>query len=160
MTTLVVSSSVTEYVFDPPEDTLWATPTTITLAAQHGGYLRKYVPGLALEALHDGCVITNIKVEFTASYSGSPLTAPSAKAQFPVGVAGNVQINNHITPSSLLYSANGGAGLAPSVVRAGFMYSNCFNNDTFYNVGVNMSLPIITITYIDNGLPSMLQFSL
>lgn len=160
MTTLVLPSSVTEYVFAPPEDVSWTTPTTITLAAQHGGKIRKYVPGAALDVLHDGCEITNIKIEFTASYSGSVWPAPSASAAFPSGVGGAPQINSSLSTSSLHYSANGGAGLAPSVVRAAYMHSNCFNNDTFYNVGVNMSLPIITITYIDNGLPSMLQFSL
>lgn len=160
MTTLVVSSDVTEYVFAPPQDTVWATPTTITLAAGHGSYMRKYVPGSALDALHDGCEITNILVQFTASHSGGVYTTPTAFVQFPVGVIGAVGLTTPLSTSSVLYSANGGAGLAPSVVRAAFMYSDCYNRDDFYSVGVNMSLPIITITYIDNGLPSMLQFSL
>ena len=163
MTTLVVAGSVTEYVADyvAGYDTSWTTNTSVTLAAGHGGFIRKYIPGAALDALHDGCEITNIRVEFTASYSGGVYVTPSAFAYFPYGVLGGVQIVDvALTTSPSIYAANGGAGLAPSVVRAAYMYSSCLNRDDFYSVGVSMSNPLITITYIDNGLPSMMQFSL
>ena len=156
MTTAVYSpSSVSSYANASSYDTAWTTPTTVTLAPGHGGYIRYFVVGAALDAVHDGCTITDIKVEFTASQSVG-LCDTFAYASF----AGIAASKRPLTSSSVNYSATGGSGTLPSVVRGATLASSAMNFDSFYDTVVNISTPIVTITYTDNGIPYMLQFSL
>jgi hypothetical protein len=156
MTTAVWSpSGVTSYDNSGAYDTAWSSATTVSIAAGHGGEIREFNSGTALEAVHDGCVVADIKVEFTGS-KVSFATDVFAYAEF----AGISVLTYALAASSTNYSANGGAGTLPSVVRAALLYSSCRNDDASYSASVNMSLPIVTVTYTDNGIPYMLQFSL
>lgn len=154
MTTIVWSPpSVSAYVCDTG-DASWSSPTNITLGPNQSSCGRNFSPGSALDALHDGCIVSNIRVEFTASKSGFGVNVSAGASFMGVGPG-----TTNLTNSSTLYLADGGAGALPSAIRAGTMASSCRTFDD-YSETVGMSIPIVTITYIDNGLPSMMQFSL
>ena len=156
MTTAVWSpSSVSSYSNAGAYDTAWTSAQQVTIDPGHGGYHRNFVVGSALDALHDGCTINSIKVEFTASQSVG-LCDTFAYASF----AGITASKRPLTSSSVNYSATGGSGTLPSVVRGATLESSAMNFDTYYDTVVNISTPIVTITYTDNGIPYMLQFSL
>jgi hypothetical protein len=136
-------------------DATWTSDTTVSLAAYQSACIREFDSGTVLDAVHDGCVVDNIKVEWTGAKS-SFATAIYAYAEF----AGVAAYTDTLAPTMTNYSANGGAGTLPSVVRAALLYSSCRNDDSSDSALVNMSLPIVTVTYTDNGIPYMLQFSL
>ena len=154
MTTTTIGTGVSSYAVEGPYDTAWSG-TAVSLAPGHGGQTRYYTIGSALNAIHDGCTVDDIKIEFVAS-KGSAFGPVTAYATF-AGITLSVP---SVSASSTAYSANGGAGTLPSVVRAGVMSSSCLSEETFYTMAVNMSLPTITVTYTDNGIPYMMQFSL
>lgn len=129
--------------------------TDIVLSQNLGGYVRQYSPGAALNAVHDGCVVDSIKVEFTASQSVG-LCDTEGWASF----CGVTASKRALTTSSASYSAIGGAGTLPVSVRTALAESSCYNYDTFYDTSISMSHPIVTVSYTDNGIPYMLQFSL
>lgn len=156
MTTAVWSpSAVSSYANAGAYNTAWSSSTQVTLDPGHGGYIRNFEVGSALDAVHDGCTINSIKVEFTASQSVG-LCDMFAYAEF----CGVTASKSPLTTSSTNYSATGGAGTLPSVLRAATMKSSAMNNDTYYSSVVNISRPIVTVEYTDNGIPYMLQFSL
>ena len=152
MTILSISTDVSSYVTDSYYDTTWTSTTEVTVAPAHGGQVRHYTIGSAFDAIHDGCIITEIQVLFFAS-KGSAFGPVYAYASFL-----GVQANANVTEFFTAYSATGGSGTLPSVVRAGEILSSCNSDEELYNVTVTMSLPDITITYTDNGVPHTLFF--
>jgi hypothetical protein len=158
MSQIAYPSIVTSLSNQGDFNTAWdGSITQVGLAPGNGGYVRKCDMAVtdAFEALHDGCVVTNIRVEFTGSRSGS-YPSVYAYAQF-LSVAA---VTSDLAFSNTLYWAEGGAGTLPSAIRAAVLESSCRNDGDFYSVTVTMSMPVVTVFYTDNGMPQMMQFSL
>lgn len=137
---------------------LWSG-NSVTLDVGQQSRVRNRDVGTAFDALHDGCSITNIKVEITSSKNTALASGSRVVAAF-AGV--QVDIAN-ITTSPTNYSANGGSGTLPSTLRSGGSNTTgtdyAVNNDGFYPITVTSTGYTITVTYNDNGLPGLIQFS-
>lgn len=147
-------SAVTSYSTLNTYDVVWSTDTTVSLTAGHGGKVRNISVGTAFDAIHDGCEITDITVEFTG-HQVSFTDLVSAYADFGGVVS---VLTSGLAHSSTNYSASGGSGTLPSVVRAAELTSSCHDNDASLAASVKMSLPTVTVTYTDNGVPHSIFF--
>ena len=162
MTTKVVSTGVTSYSQGYPFVQPWTDSTHVSLDTGEWSYGREWLVGTALNEIHDDCTIDSIKIEFTALQNVGLCNSRARAVFYDGGSTTYVDKETGVlTTSSTLYSAtNSGAGITPAQLRAGKVFSYVKNEDTFYSNIVNFSLPIITITYTDRGIPYMLQFSL
>lgn len=157
MSQLTYNSALDTYVSWASQEATWAYPTqTNGLAPGYYSYKRRDTAGSQFDALHDLVEITDIKIEMTASHPGGYANMGKVYASF-AGIAMDLTM---ASGSSTLYSANGGAGTLPATIRAANIESWVQNIDSFYTLQITCSQPLITITYIDNGQPAMLQFSL
>lgn len=121
---------------------------------------RRHAVGTAFDALHDGCVITNIEVKATTSQNAGL----NGDVHFTASYAGVVaQESTYVTTTPTVYSNNGGANMEPSKLRSGGVHDEiivyCYNNSTFYPSTVTITSVTVTVTYTDFGLTGMMQFS-
>jgi hypothetical protein len=160
MSTLAVSTGYDTQVSWTGCQFDWSSDT-VTGSLTPGCYSKKRrdsgpMPEMAV--LHDQVTITSIKVEMTASYTGVYANQGEIFCYF----CGALMLDKVLaTGTSTNYSETITTGLpTPATIRASDCESWVQNIDTFYTKQFNCSLPIITIEYIDNGFPQMLQFSL
>lgn len=160
MTTLVANTYYDTILSWTVCEFAWST-RTLTGALTPGCYSRKRrdtgpIPELA--ALHDLVTITSIKVEMVAGYSSGYANLGEIFCYF----CGQMMLDAVLaTGSSTAYSNTITSGLpSPATIRASDCESWVKNIDSFYTQQFNVSEPTITIEYIDNGFPAMLQFSL
>lgn len=142
----------------------WTDLTTANLPTSTGTYGRAQYLTTQFDAIHDGCVIDGLRIEFTASASGVYPTR-YAKAEF-AGLFLDVIPANSSTLYELAKDAVECAalGITPALLRGDNgevgVISSCRNENTFYSTSISMSLVTVTVWYTDNGMPQMLQFTL
>lgn len=142
----------------------WTDLTTANLPASENTYGRAQYLTTQFDAIHDGCVIDGLRIEFTASASGV-YPKKYARAEFAGLLLDVIPAN-----SSTLYMLDKNAaecaalGITPALLRGDNgqvgVISSCRNEDTFYPTSISMSLVTVTVWYTDNGMPQMLQFTL
>lgn len=159
MSSLVINTYYDTTLIWSSPDIAWAAHT-LTNSLAPSNYSRKRrdtnpLPGI--EALHDNVTITSIKIVMVASYPSGYANMGEMWATF----AGITMNQVMATGASTLYSHTVTTGLpTPATIRASNVESWVRNIDSFYSLVITCSEPTITIEYIDNGIPYMLQFSL
>lgn len=159
MSSLVINTSYDTNVSWAANEVNWIS-TTVTDSMPPLYYSKRRRdtgPISGIEVLPDNVTITSIKMEMVASYPGAYANMGELWCTF----AGITMNQVMATGSSTLYSHEVTTGLpTPATIRASNVESWVQNNDTFYNLAITCSQPVITIEFIDNGIPYMLQFTL
>lgn len=162
MATAVAYTGVSGFVSNGGDDVAWDAvdyTKAVLTGTQNDTKSRKFEMSLSnyFDAIHDGCTIDQIKLEFNASIS---VNQPQRRctASFTAGLMYiNATVNNVNTNYSQTID---GAGITPAMVRNGTVASACFKDEDFYSAQFSMSFPTVTVWYTDHGMPQMVQFSL